>query len=235
MNKKKMKPADIIMDCIIGGVILVLVFVVGGMILSKMNSNSGKKEDSAKVTTKPVEKEDGVIKYQCVIPGGSNNTTIFGISFYEKDHTYREYLQAGDQESPLDEGSYKEENGKFIATSKEDQSRITYLKDGDYILVEDGMYQGTLPDGDRFEGTFVYEVKNEFKNTLTFKKDGTYQETVTSYAAKDSSEKDTTKTTTGTYKRNEDTIERVSDNGEPLLDFRIYENQISTAYYELVQ
>lgn len=226
---KKVKASNIVMDCIIGGVVLVLLLLVGAAVMKGKNNST----DTAKTTPKPVEKEAGVTKYRCVIQDGSSNATVFGLDFNRGNMTYTEYLEAGEQSTELDEGTYQEQGGKWIVTSKENKKTTTYIRDGEYLLAEEAIYEGKLPSGNNFNATFTYEEKGVCKNTLEFHLDGTYQESVLSYGKEGSSEKDTTKTTRGTYKRGEKTISRTTEAGEQMLDFYIYHNRITNAYYKL--
>lgn len=225
MNKK-LKPGNIIMDCIIGGVILVFLIVIGTIVMDRKNNSS----ESEKVTPAPVKKEAGVEKYRCIIENGSKNDTVFGLDFDSADMTYKEYLEAGETSSTLDEGTYEVKDGKWITKSTKEKPSASYIKDGEVLLAEGAFYQGELPEGDNFNAVFVYEKKGELKNTLTFQLDGTYDEEIVSYGVK---EGDSTKTTHGTYERKGNTIARVTDAGEKLLDFYIYNDRITNAYYKL--
>lgn len=226
---KQVKPSNIIMDCIIGGVVLVLLIVAGASVMKGKNNST----DTKKATPKPVTKEAGVTKYRCIIQDGSSNATVFGLDFNSGDMTYKEYLEAGDKSTELDNGSYEEKDGKWITTSKKNQEVNTYVRDGDYLLAEDEIYSGKLPKGTHFNATFTYEKKGICKNTLKFHVDGTYEETVLSYGEDGNSQEDTTKTIRGTYERKEATISRTTEGGEQMLDFYIYGSQITNAYYQL--
>lgn len=236
-NQKKIKPVNIIMDCIIAGVVIVLIIVIASSFFNNSKDDAKESASKAKSTAAPksLAIEEGVENYECVIAEDSSNDTVFYVSFNSNDMTYEETITAASQSSSLDEGTYEVKDGKYVTKSAKTNSELTYVKDGEYLIVESEMFEGELPDGDTFDGTFVYEIKDEVKTTVTFKKDGTYQQEVISYAAKSSSSEDTTENTTGKYTRDGKFIKRSADNGDPLLDFYIYDNKISNAYYKLAE
>lgn len=236
-NNKKMKPSNVIIDCIIAGVILVIVIVLGGSFLGKKSDD---KEDATepkpvKAAEESVSKDKNTEQYACVIASGGNNDTVFSISFHSDRMTYEEAMSAGSQSSILDKGTYEVKDGKYITTSTKSKKENTYVRDGEYLIVENEMYEGELPAGDKVDAQFVYEVEGECKNTLTLKEDGTYSETIVSYAVDGSSGGNTEKTTTGTYTRDGKFVKRVADEGGVLLDFYIYNNKISNAYYKIIK
>lgn len=236
-KKKKLKLADVVADCIIAGVVIVLVVVlctaVGGK--KKADGSGTDSTDAAKTTEAPqtVTGEEGELRYACVIAEGSSNDTVFYVTLHPDRKTYEESLQAASTTSELDKGSYEEKDGKFITTSSKDKKQLTYAKDGDYLIVESEMYEGTIAEDDTFDAVCTYEVEGECKKTITFKKDGTYEQELISYAQEGSSEEDSKQTTTGTYQRDGKFIKRTSDSSETLLDLYVYDNRLSDAYYKL--
>ena len=235
-NQKKVKPGNIIMDCIIAGVLLVL-FIVGASSFrgGEEGEGSGESKKKAESTALPkaLPQGDGIENYQCVIADENSNNTVFYISFDTGSMTFQETLAAKEQSSLLDKGTYEEKNGKYITKSEKSKAEHSYVKDGNYLIVESEMYEGEVPKADTFDATFTYEVPKEVKTTVHFKKDGTYEQEVLSYAVKNGSE-DTTKHSSGTYTRKGKFVRREAENGEPLLDFYIYQNRLSNAYYKLV-
>lgn len=238
-RKKKLKPVDIVTDCIIAGVVIVLLIVVGTTAVNKEKGRAGSHHDSdvtkGMAEPKTVNGEEGELRYACVITEGSSNDTIFYVTFHPDRMTYEESIQVSDKTSELDKGTYEERNKKMVTTSSEGKKQLTYVTDGEYLIVESEMYDGTIPSGDTFDAVCTYEVKDECKKRITFKKDGTYEQELVSYAQKGSSEQDSKEKTTGTYQRKGKFIQRISDSKESLLDFYIYEDKISNAYYRLVQ
>ena len=235
-NQKKIKPGNIIMDCIIAGAVLVLLIVLGTTFWNNKKEDTAQDKVKTESTALPASmpKGNGIENYECVINDENSNNTVFYISFNTNDMTFEETLLAKDQSSTLDKGSYKEENGKYITTSEKSKKEHSYAKDGNYLVVESELFEGEVPDEDTFKGTFVYEVPDEVRTTIAFNLDGTYQQEVLSYAAGTDSQ-DAKQVTTGTYKRKGKFIQRKADNNEPLLDFYIYNNKISNAYYKLVK
>jgi len=191
---------------------------------------------NAEVT--PLPKKKGVSVYVCAIAGGSGtNSTSFQLNFDETTGTYTETMSASDQSSGLDAGTYQK-NKNILTTTSKNKTTTEYIMDGKYLLVKNQMYKGKIPSnaGSTFDGTFTYTVKGQSETTVSFTKDGNYT-SVTKSIAKESdtssagtSENKETKDA-GTYEKKGSMIVRTSSQGQPLLDFYIYKNQISNAYY----
>lgn len=240
-GKKKLKASDIIMDCIIGGVALVLLIVLLTVLFKDSgNKDTDKKKATESTTTEQPSnqpKQAGDLRYECVISGekeGTNSTT-FVLLFHTDRKTYEEAVQVGTKTSQLDKGSYEKKGESFVTKSTEGKASITYTPDDKYLIATSDVYSGKISDDDTFDAVCTYEKEKEFKKTITFKKDGTYEQTLVSYAKEGSSDKDSTATTTGTYQRKGKFIQRTSDQKESLMDFYVYHNQISDAYYQLAE
>lgn len=239
-NNKKLKTSDIIMDCIIGGVVLVVLIVVLTTVFGHSRENEEKESGTMQSSEEKPQaegKQSGDLRYECVISGekaGTNDTT-FVLLFHTGRKTYEEVIEAANRESQLDKGTYKEENGSFVTSSSEGRESAVYTQDGNYLIATSDIYEGELPKGETFEAVCTYEKKNELKKTITFRKDGTYEQTLLSYASEEDSGEDTTAVTTGTYQRKGKFIQRTSDQKEVLMDFYVYKNQISDAYYQLAE
>lgn len=112
-GKKKLKASDIIMDCIIGGVALVLLIVLLTVLFKDSgNKDTDKKKATESTTTEQPSnqpKQAGDLRYECVISGekeGTNSTT-FVLLFHTDRKTYEEAVQVGTKTSQLDKGSYE--------------------------------------------------------------------------------------------------------------------------------
>lgn len=235
MKQQKKNLGNIIMDCIIVGVIAVIVIVIASTFFSKEKPNT-KDKKTAKETVQEQKsaKKDGVEEYVCAIASEGSNSTIFSLVFQTKDKTYTESLEAGNQKTEISKGSYEEKDGKYITESSKGKETITYTKDKDYLIVESQLYQGKLPSGDTFDKTFSYSSKSG-KTTIHFKKDGTFEQEVVTKAKEGSSEKDTTENGSGTYTRTDTMVKRKLDSGEAAMDLYIYKDQLCGAYYKLVK
>lgn len=234
-EKKKLKPGDIVMDCIIIGVLLVVVIVVGTTIYNRGKSTDDSSTKIAKtITPNPEKKEGGVKTYSCVISATGSNDTVFRIAFNANDMTYAESIYAGNQSTTLDAGSYEKEENKYVVTSAKGKAKQIYVEDGEYLVAQSALFTGKVPETDTFEGSFVYEVKGQSKTTITFKEDGTYEQTLLSYAKKENSgeDKDSTQTTTGKYTRKGNFIHREPDNKDSLMDLYVYDGQLCNGYYK---
>ncbi len=232
-KRKKFHLGNVITDCVIAGVIIVLLSVAVTSFLGKGSKDAAEKKSGTESTALPktMPAGEGIENYECVIVNKNTNATAFYISFNQNTMTYQELLAAKDRIDTLDQGSYEVRNGKYITVSEKTKAEHSYAKDGDYLIVESELYEGEVPEKDTFDGVFVYEAPKEVKTTVTFKQDGTYEQEVLSYAAR-SDGGDTTKTTRGTYSRDGKFIQRNAKDGEPLLDFYIYKHKLSNAYYK---
>ena len=222
-GKKKLKVSDIIMDCIIGGVALVLLIVLLTVLFKDSgNKDTDKKKATESTTTEQPSnqpKQAGDLRYECVISGekeGTNSTT-FVLLFHTDRKTYEEAVQVGTKTSQLDKGSYEKKGESFVTKSTEGKTSITYTPDDKYLIATSDVYSGKISDDDTFDAVCTYE------------------QTLVSYAKEGSSDKDSTATTTGTYQRKGKFIQRTSDQKESLMDFYVYHNQISDAYYQLAE
>lgn len=242
-GKKKWKASDIMMDCIIGGVALVLLIVLMTTVFKgagNKDTGSDQKVATKNATEQPEATEQtkpGDLRYECVISGeqeGTNDTT-FVLLFHTDRKTYEEAVQVAGKTSQLDKGSYEKKGESFVTKSDKGKESITYTPDDKYLIATSDVYRGEIPDDDTFDAICTYEKAKEFKKTITFKKDGTYKQTLVSYAKEGSSEKDSTATTTGKYQRKGKFIQRTSDQKESLMDFYVYNNQISDAYYQIAE
>lgn len=242
-TKRKKKPFDIMTDLIVIAVFLILAVVIGSMLLNNLKDKKKSSDAAPKATQEAVEtqepKQEGVSVYTCVISTGEElGETEFELEFNSNDMTYIENLKAGTQESILDQGKYTEKDGKIKTVStKTKGNKASYFLDGNYILVEEQLYKGTVPKdaGKTFHGKFTYDINNMGQTTIRFNKDGTYILKTVSFGDKKSSEKDSTVTEKGTYEKEGNWISRTTDAGEEKLNYYIYEGQITNAYYKKVE
>ncbi len=123
-------------------------------------------------------------------------------------------------------------NGNEITTElkAEDTDEVLktdkYILDGQYLLIEDGMYDGEIPDGETFETECQNVDSSGITIKYSFRKDGTY--TCTEILA-DKTEKDAI-VLEGTYVRKGNLIEHTL-NGVELMEFYVYKGHLFTAYY----
>lgn len=204
---------------------LILVLIIGGAAYA---AYSGSEEEIS------VQNVDGV--YQMTVP--TEEDTSFRIGFDAGTMTYVEDMVVGEQSYTLDSGSYNVENGRIHTFSETDDARsLEYIIDGDYILAKSFLYQGEIPDKDTFEAVCTYEG-NGADYEITFHEDGTYEEVNRAAGEEASAESDSTEQSmqaSGTYVRDGRFLKRTDDAGEAVIDFYIYEGQITNSYYEIIR
>lgn len=159
-------------------------------------------------------------KYICEVESGDNESTKFTLNFDSSNMTYTETLAVSDTEVTLSKGTYVTEDETITTTSEDDGKVQNFLVDDTYIIAKDYLYDGEITDGDTFEASCSYTNSNDATDTITFRSDGTYTE--------DSAGE----TTEGTYERKGDFITRTDDSGSGMIDFLVYNNQITNSYYK---
>ena len=173
-GKKKLKVSDIIMDCIIGGVALVLLIVLLTVLFKDSgNKDTDKKKATESTTTEQPSnqpKQAGDLRYECVISGekeGTNSTT-FVLLFHTDRKTYEEAVQVGTKTSQLDKGSYEKKGESFVTKSTEGKTSITYTPDDKYLIATSDVYSGKISDDDTFDAVCTYEKEKEETGSIYF-------------------------------------------------------------------
>jgi hypothetical protein len=187
-------------------VIVILIIVVVALVVVFQNKNS---KDSSGLYT----------KYTMNIDTGDKNNTVFSMNFNKSDKTFEEKVKASDKSATLSKGSYEEKDGNITLTSDSDKKTQTFATKGKYLVATDFLYDGKIPDSDKFEVKCSFTNQNKAVYSITFRKDGTY----TSDENGDVKE--------GTYKRSGDIISRTDDASDGTIDYLIYNNQITNSYY----
>lgn len=228
-RKKKRTPSDWIMDGILVAVALIVLILLGSMLKGKLDVE----EIGKKAVAEKEDQKKETSRYTCVISDGSSNDTVFTLEFNNEEMTYQESLTAAGQSTDLDKGTFKQEGNAIVANSEKSKKQISYIIDGDYLLAKDALYQGTIPKGNTFEAECIYMAEGECQTTVTFHENGRYEQKIISADKNGSLEPGSEVETGGTYDREGNIIHRTSDAGELLLDFYIYQNQLSNAYYIL--
>lgn len=233
----------------IGTTVVLLGFVVilaGSVIVTVKGKRSGqsKGDDSISVTAAPasggaIEEEEeevpeaDITRYSCIISqgnGSESSGSAFHFEFYDKKGTYKEFLEAGDSKSELHHGTYTKREDSIEVTNEDGEKNILY-RDGDYLISQNALYDGEVPDKKTFDKTFVSEAEGESKIEIEFKKDGTYTQRIIRYSAGLAGE-DTDNASTGTYKRKGRLIERKKDGEDEVMPYFIYKNRLCTGYYK---
>lgn len=185
--------------------ILVIVVVVLVVFLNKDNNS----KDSNGLYS----------KYSMKVNAGDANDTVFSMNFKKSDKTYEENVKATDKSATLSKGSYEEKDGAITVTSDSDKKAQKFAVMDKYLIATDFLYDGKIPDGDKFEVKCTFMNPNKVEYSITFRKDGTY----TLDQNGDVKE--------GTYKRTGNLIKRTDDAAKGAIDYLIYNNQITNSYY----
>ena len=148
-----------------------------------------------------------------------NSSTVFEITFNEKNNTYKENISVGDKAVELASGTFVMDGNKLTLTS--DGGDVQNLvKQGKYLIAKDYLYEGEIPDGDTFDATCTFKNSNNVVYFITFKADGTYVQD------------DNGDVSEGTYTRDGDWIKRESSSGTSVgIDYLIYSGRITNSYY----
>ncbi len=169
---------------------------------------------------------DGV--YQRVVSADGSETS-FHIAFDGGTMTYVQDMVVEGQSYTIDSGSYTVTDGIVqVYSETDDANSIAYVVDGDYIIARDFIYEGSIPETETFEAVVTHKG-TDVTREVVFQKDGTYEETIST--GEGSSEERVTKSA-GTYTRDGKFIKRIPDSGEKVIDFYVYEDQVTNSYYE---
>lgn len=156
----------------------------------------------------------------------------FHYIFNKKGGTFQMLLNAGDSSSELNHGTFTETD-TTIEIVKKDDSTDTLIKQGDYLISENSLYEGNVPDKKTFTKTFQSKSTEESISVIEFKKDGTFAQNIIRYSAGlDGS--DQNDASSGTYYRKGDQIIRKKDSGEDMMPLYIYKGQLCANYYKKV-
>ena len=97
--------------------------------------------------------------YSCEIMSSDNSSTVFEITFNEKNNTYKENISVGDKAVELASGTFVRDGNKLTLTS--DGGDVQNLvKQGKYLIAKDYLYEGEIPDGDTFDATCTFKNSN---------------------------------------------------------------------------
>ena len=179
--KNESKKANAKLTSVLAAVLIIVVAIVAVIAV--------KTKDSGSLGT-----------YSCEIMSGDNSSTVFEITFNEKNNTYKENISVGDKAVELASGTFVMDGNKLTLTS--DGGDVQNLvKQGKYLIAKDYLYEGEIPDGDTFDATCTFKNSNNVVYSITFKADGTYVQD------------DNGDVSEGTYTRDGDWIKRESSSG----------------------
>lgn len=221
MRQKKL--LIILIPIIVAAVIAIAVLAVRH---NRTGADGQKGSVSAEGLVQDVEQLDIAAAYSCDLGVyGEDNTTLW-VFFDNSEKTFVNRI--GDE--PVAKGSFSTNGNEIVATAEDEDGNelavTKYLLDGGYLLIEDGIYSGDIPDGDTFEA--VAEKTDSLGNTIryTFRKDGTY----TCLEIPDGMEEKDGTSMEGTYSRDGNVISRTLS-GNEMIPFYVYENHLFVSYY----
>lgn len=191
---------------IIVGVVIAILFVFIAIVTIVVLCVSKNTSDELKST------------YLMEIQSGDSDSTIFRYIF--EDGNYTEMIGVGDKEYQLDSGSYTVKDDEVVCVSAGENPRTeSFVISGEYLLAKDYIYEGVVPEGKTFstECTFASDTSN---SSVVFSEDGTFVYTSSSSGI-----------VSGTYERKGDFISLNASNGASLIDFIVWNNRITNAYY----
>ena len=126
--KNESKKANAKLTSVLAAVLIIVVAIVAVIAV--------KTKDSGSLGT-----------YSCEIMSGDNSSTVFEITFNEKNNTYKENISVGDKAVELASGTFVMDGNKLTLTS--DGGDVQNLvKQGKYLIAKDYLYEGEIPDGD---------------------------------------------------------------------------------------
>lgn len=189
------------------------------LILAAVLAGCGSKTTTEKKIGENNYDVDGV--YDIVIPSGNEAAaTILGFEFNKEDGSYKETITLGEENYTLFEGSYEVDETADLVTCTPQKGEVqNFIIAGDYLIAEGYFYDGKIPDGTAFDVVCTYTNSSGVTTTITFAKDGTYQESGGTSNAE------------GTYTRDGDFIHRTTKDGNAQTDLIIYNDLISNAFY----
>lgn len=197
------KKKKIILAVILAIAVLLIIGLTAAIIIL------GKKESASELKT----------TYEMEIKSGDSDSTIFQYSF-DDEGNYSQLISIGDKQYTLDGGTYIKEGTEVTCTSSgTDQRTEVFRITGDYLVSEDYIYDGNVPDTDTFDAECTHE-SDDADSRVIFSKDGTFE-----YESSSSGTKD------GTYERDGDIIKLNASDGSSLIDFLVCDGQITNAYY----
>ena len=138
--KNESKKANAKLTSVLAAVLIIVVAIVAVIAV--------KTKDSGSLGT-----------YSCEIMSGDHSSTVFEITFNEKNNTYKENISVGDKAVELASGTFVMDGNKLTLTS--DGGDVQNLvKQGKYLIAKDYLYEGEIPDGDTFDATctLLYEA-----------------------------------------------------------------------------
>ncbi|MCI5918491.1 MAG: hypothetical protein MRZ75_04055 [Roseburia sp.] len=151
-------------------------------------------------------------------------TTTFCLSFDAKEGTYQ-VLLGGDKDAiALETGSFSYADGMVTTKTGDGKESDSYAKEGEYLIATDFLYDGEVPQDEKFDAVCTYESSDGMVSTVTFSADGTYTE-------ESGSGEDKTQDA-GSYTREGDVIERTSSSGNAVANYYVYKGKITNSFYK---
>lgn len=214
-------------------IIILIVLVAVGAALGaavgyrQKQKASGKDDgDSAEKLVRHEEQVNVSEAYACDLGVYGEDNKKLWVYFDSSEGTF--VNQIG--EDPVAQGTFSVDGNEIVTTVKDDDGNelavIRYLLDGEYLLIEDGVYNGKIPDGNTFEAVVEKTDSTGMVIRYTFREDGTYTCLEIPEGAK---EEDGT-VLEGTYSRDGSVVSRTLS-GNEMIPFYVYEGHLFVSYY----
>ncbi|MCR5690913.1 MAG: hypothetical protein K6G62_01710 [Eubacterium sp.] len=184
-------------------------------------------------TATPFVDPEYIATYQCMISEGSGEGTEGASNFVlELDYlnkTFKRLLNSDDKTSDVAKGTFSLKDG-YIETVSSKGATNKLVRDGKYLVTENALYEGDVPEGKTFDLTAT--TKNEDAEVhMKFKKNGIFSVHVVSYESQ-ADGSDTKTDDTGKYYRKGNFIYRTKKDGTELMPIYIYQGRLCTNYYK---
>lgn len=153
-------------------------------------------------------------------------TAVIRMLFDRGTMTYMQQVEAGGETVTVDSGTFAAEEAGAVQTFSEtdDANSLRYVSEGDYIIAENRLYEGVIPDGQTFDAQCFYPGDEVFSSSsITFFEDGTYTE-----ESKDAEGREGA----GTYKRDQDLIHCTGNDGNTAFDLYVFGEQAAGSFYK---
>lgn len=219
---KQKKKLTIVLVIVIAAVIAAIAAVV----LIRKNTHAPAPEQTAADLIRDTADLAVAEAYCCDLTVYGDDNTKLWVCFDEEKQEF--VNRVGDE--PALQGVYTLNGNEIITTASDEDGNelasIRYILDDRYLLIEDGMYSGDIPEGETFDASAEKTDSSGMLIRYTFQKDGTY--TCLEVPAGKSEKEGTVME--GTYKKNGNLIERTLS-GNEMIPFYVYAGHLFPSYY----
>ncbi len=221
--KRKRKLFIILILVAAAAVIIIAALAVHG---NKAGVSGGEGGASAEELVRDDKQAEPADAYCCDLSIYGDDNTALWVYFDRDAGTFENRI--GDD--PAAQGTFSVNGNEIITVAKDGDGNelavIKYLLDDGYLLIEDGIYGGAIPDGDTFEAVAEKTDSTGTVIRYTFREDGTY----TCLEIPDGTEEKDGTSMEGTYSRDGNMINRTLS-GNDMIPFYVYDGRLFVSYY----